>query len=81
VLASVEVVLRLGESDSPYDMSVVDGIATGVVPALSEANALLTMLPVIVVSASADVVRAVLKFLVPQPHESPAGAVFDDASR
>jgi hypothetical protein len=81
VLASVEIVLGLGESDPPYDVGVVGGVATVVVPALSDANALLTMLPVIVVSASADVVRAVLKLLVPQPHESPVSAVFDDTSR
>jgi hypothetical protein len=81
VLASVEVVLGLRESDPPYDMGAVGGIATVVVPPLSDANALLAVLPVTVVCASADVVRAVLKLLVPQPHESPVGAVFDDAPR
>jgi hypothetical protein len=81
VLASIEVVLGLRESDPPYDVGIVGGAATVIVPALSDTYALLTVLPVIVVSASADVVCTVLKLLVPQPHGSPVGAVFDDAPR
>ena len=44
MLNAVEVVLGLGKSDPPYDVGVVSGVATGFVPALSDANALLTML-------------------------------------
>jgi hypothetical protein len=80
VLATVEVVLGLGKSDPPDDMGVVGGVTAVVVPALSDSNALLTVLPVILVRASPDVVSAVLELLVTQPHLGSVGAVFDDAA-
>jgi hypothetical protein len=71
----------LGKSDSPYDVGAMGGGAPVVMSTLSDANAFLTMLPVTIVRAPADVVRAVLKLLVPQPHGSSIGAALDDPSR
>jgi hypothetical protein len=71
----------LGESDAPDYMGIVGRVAAVVVPALSDTNALLAMLPVILLSASADVVRSVLELLVALPDEGPVSAVLDDASR
>jgi hypothetical protein len=60
---------------------VVDGVAAVVVPTLRDTNTLLAVLPVILVSASANVESAVLELLVPLPNEGPVGTVVDDASR
>ena len=81
MLAAVEVVLGLREPNTPDCMGVVTGVAAVIVPALSDADALLAMLPVILVSASADIVRPILELLVSQPYEGPIGTTFDDASR
>jgi membrane protein implicated in regulation of membrane protease activity len=81
VLAAVEVVLGLRESNTPNYMGIVSGVASVVVPALSDSDALLAVLPVILVSASAYVVRPVLELLVSQPDEAPIGTTCDDASR
>ena len=81
MLAAVEVVLGLREPNTPDCMGVVTGVAAVIVPALSDADALLAMLPVILVSASAYIVRPILELLVSQPYEGPIGTTFDDAPR
>jgi len=81
VFGAVEVVLGLGESNSPDNVRVVDGIPALATPALRYPNALLSMLPMVFVRAPADVVRSVLKFLVTQPHDGPISSGLDDTSR
>jgi hypothetical protein len=71
----------LSESDPPSDMRVMVGVPASAVPALRYPNALLSMLPVVLVRTPADVVRSILKFLVSQPHDGPVGSILDDTSR
>jgi hypothetical protein len=81
VLNTGEVVLGLSKSNPPYGVGVVRGVATGVVPALCNPNALLAVLPMVLVRAPPDVVCPILELLMPQPHEGSVGSAFYDASR
>ena len=62
-------------------MRCVGGVSAVVVTTLSDPNPFLTVLPVILMRASTDVVRSILELLVPQPHGGPVGAASYDPSR